>query len=392
MLRRLLLIICLAMVVVPDAMLLPALAQDTQQPPPKKRQTLFDFLFGGGQQDQTPPPAPIVTKPKKGALPPPPKPTVEKSETATRVAIFGDAYATQLAAALTRFYAEDPNILIIDQGVGSSGFARPTFFDWDKTAADQVTKNTFDIAIMMIGLSDRQSIKVDGQTLKTLTPEWTEAYSGRVKDFVGAIHGANKPLIWVGLPPMSDPDLTEAMSEISSTQRLAVFGGGAEFIDIYDKFVDEDGNYTQTGPDLNGAVVKMRKGDGLLFTTAGADKLAFYVTQTLKLYYHGGGAVGLTVADALAGTDAVLMVRPPYQGLGQTRLLEIAGAVIPLTQTPKRASDLVIAAAPPVDPSFNLDQMLTAPKGRVDDFGLGQTVVTTEETPPVAAATPVAAQ
>ena len=186
--------------------------------------------------------------------------------------------------------------------------------------------------------------------------------------------------------------LTEAMSEISSTQRLAVFGGGAEFIDIYDKFVDEDGNYTQTGPDLNGAVVKMRKGDGLLFTTAGADKLAFYVTQTLKLYYHGGGAVGLTVADALAGTDAVLMVRPPYQGLGQTRLLEIAGAVIPLTQTPKRASDLVIAAAPPVDPSFTVDQMLTAPKGRVDDFGLGQTVVTTEETPPVAAATPVAAQ
>ena len=68
------------------------------------------------------------------------------------------------------------------------------------------------------------------------------------------------------------------------------------------------------------------------------------------------------------------------------------GAVIPLTQTPKRASDLVIAAAPPADPSFTVDQMLTAPKGRVDDFGLGQTVVTTEETPPVAAATPVAAQ
>jgi len=344
-----------------------------------------------------------VVKPKKGALPVPPKPAAEKATTATRVAVFGDIMAVDLAKALDRLYQDDPNIIIVNQGVGSSGFARPDFFDWDKTAADQVGKNSFDIAVMVAGINDRQTIKQDGNSFKPLTPEWSDVYKTRVATFVQAIHGANKPLIWVGLPPMSKDDFSAAMGQVSSIQRLAVFAGGSDFLDIYDKFVDEDGNYTASGPDINGNIVQMRKSDGIRFTTAGADKLAFYVSQTIKLYYHGTGGVGIAIADALAGTDAGLMVRPPYQGLGQTRLLEIAGAVVPLNTMPKRASDLVTATAASTDAPFEMSQMLDAPKGRVDDFGVGKqdTAAAAPATttaapaatspPPTASATPAAA-
>jgi len=82
------------------------------------------------------------------------------------------------------------------------------------------------------------------------------------------------------------------------------------------------------------------------------------------------------VADALAGTDAALMVRPPYQGLGQVRLLEVAGAVVPLSATPRRASDLVTAsatalAAAPTE-SFDMQLLIDAPEGRADAFGVGR--------------------
>ena len=82
----------------------------------------------------------------------------------------------------------------------------------------------------------------------------------------------------------------------------------------------------------------------------------------------------LDIADALAGTDAALMVRPPYQGLGQTRLLEVAGAVIPLNRTPKRATDLVTSAAiaPISDEAFDMMLMIEAPVGRADAFGVGK--------------------
>ncbi|HWA18693.1 MAG TPA: SGNH family hydrolase [Devosia sp.] len=376
MFRRLALIVVLMLFaggeLAPVLFVSPAIAQEQPQ---KKRRTLFDMLFGGGQQQAQEAPAPKAEKAPKAAALPPPKPEVEKAPGATRLAVFGDSLAVDLAKALDRFYAEDPNIVIINQGVGSSGFVRDDFFDWDKTAKEQVEANSFDIAVMIIGINDRQTLKVDGKNLKPLTDEWVAAYQPRVRAVVDAIHNAGKPLIWIGLPAMSKADFSTAMGQISAIQRLAVFAGGAEFLDIYERFVDDEGKYTSYGPDLNGARVKMRKDDGIHFSAAGADKLAFYLSQSIKLFYRGGGAVGIEVADALAGTDAALMVRPPYQGLGQIRLLEVAGAVIPLSATPKRASDLVVSGAVPVaatpSEAFDMTMLVEAPAGRADAFGVG---------------------
>lgn len=388
MLRRLAIVMLIALFASGEALPSLVFAQDVAQAQPApKRKTLFDFLFGGGQ-DQAPQPvvkAPVVVKPKKAALPPPAKPAVQKSPTAVRLAVFGDTMAVDLAAALDRLYTDDPNIVIVNQGVGSSSFVRPDYFDWNKTAAEQVAKNSFDIAIMFIGINDRQTMKTDSGSFKSLTAEWSDAYKGRVAQFVQTLRNANKPIIWVGLPAMAKADYSAAMSQINTIQQLAVFAGGGEFVDIYDRFVDEDGNYEATGPDLNGNQVTMRKSDGIHFTTAGNDKLAFYVSQSIKLYYHGG-AVGIEVADALAGTDAAIMVRPPYQGLGQTRLLEVAGAVIPLSLTPKRATDLVTPQTAPSS-GFDVDQLVEAPAGRVDAFGVGRVPPSEEE---AAAAQPVA--
>ena len=140
---------------------------------------------------------------------------------------------------------------------------------------------------------------------------------------------------------MSKSEYSAALSQISAMYRMAAFANGAEYLDIFERFLDEEGKYSSYGPDLNGQRVRMRKEDGIHFSRAGADKLAFYASQSIKLFYQGGGAVSLQVADPLAGTDAQLMQRPPFQGLGQIRLLEVAGAVIPLSNATKRAVDLV---------------------------------------------------
>lgn len=374
--RRVLLLLLLALFAIgelaPSLIVGQAMAQEQ---PVKKRRTLMDMLFGGGEEQPAETEAPaVVAKPKKAVLPAPTKPAIEKSATATRLAVFGDSMAVDLSKALERFYAEDPNIVIVNQGVGSSGFVRPDFFDWDKAAAEQVAANSFDIAVMIIGINDRQTLKTGDASLKALTPEWSTIYQQRVASFVSAVRNANKPIIWVGLPPMSKSDYSNAIGQISSIQRLAVFAGGAEFVDIYDRYIGEDGKYSSFGPDLNGNRVRMRKDDGIHFSAAGADKLAYLLSQSIKLYYTGGGGVSIEVADALAGTDAGLMVRPPYQGLGQTRLLEVAGAVIPLSRAPKRATDLVTASSTPApaDDAFDMIMMVEAPIGRVDAFGVGK--------------------
>ena len=335
----------------------------------QKRRTLFDLLFG----EPEPEPAPVQQAPQAApvAALPPPKPQVEKAPNATRLAVFGDSLAIDLSRALERLYAEDPNLVVIDQGVSSSGFVRFDYFDWDAAITEQIAADSFDLAVVIIGINDRQEIAVNGENYAPLTDQWTAAYQARITGFLGKLRAARKPVIWVGLPPMSKTDYSAAISQISNIQRLASFSGGAEFLDIYERFLGEDGKYSSHGPDVSGQNARMRKDDGIHFSSAGADKLAFYLSQTIRAFYRGGG-VTIAVADPLLGTDAAVMLRPPYQGLGQTRLLEVAGAVIPISRVPARAGDLLTAAsAPATAPPFTLEQLVTAPIGRVDAFGVG---------------------
>lgn len=345
------------------------LVAQAEQP---RRRTLFDLLFG-----EEPAPAPQVqqqTQPRQQAAPaalPPPKPAIDKAPDATRLAVFGDSLAIDLTKALERFYAEDPNLVVIGQGVSSSGFVRDDFFDWNAAIAEQIAADSFDIAVVIIGINDRQEINADGTTYPALSDGWTAAYQARLNRFLGQLRAARKPVVWMGLPPMSRSQYSAAMTQISALHKLAAFSGGAEFVEVYDRFADQDGKYAAYGPDVNGQNALMRKDDGIHFSSAGSDKLAFYISQAMRNFYRGG-RVSVAVADPLQGTDAASMLRPPYQGLGQIRLLEVAGAVMPLARTPDRASDLLLAGETPANAAgFSLEQMMAAPVGRVDAFGVG---------------------
>lgn len=341
----------------------------------QKRRTLFDLLFG---EEPATTPAPPVQQPQRAtpqqsspaASLPAAKPQVEKAADATRVAVFGDSLAIDLSKALERRYAEDANLVVINEGVSSSGFVRNDFFDWNTALGDQIAADSFDLAVVIVGINDRQELKADGASFPPLSDGWVATYQARIATFLGQLRAARKPVIWVGLPPMAKSDYSAAISQISNVQRLASLSGGAEFVDIYERFLGEDGKYSDYGPDVNGQNARMRKDDGIHFATAGADKLAFYLSQTIRTFYRGGGVVS-AVADPLLGTDAAAMLRPPYQGLGQSRLLEMAGAVIPISRAPARADQLVTALRAPASPPFVLDDLVNAPTGRVDAFGVG---------------------
>ena len=331
--------------------------------------TLWDLLFGPKKKT-------VTTRRTKPA--PPPRtslpevvPDVEKSPDATRLAVFGDSLAVDLAKALKRFYSEDPNLMIIGQGVGSSGFVRDDFFDWSGALRSEIEADNFDIAVIIMGINDRQNLMVDGTSEKPLTDGWKKAYSARLAEFLGQLRRANKPVIWIGMPPMASPKYSASITQISSLQQLATFAGGAEFINIYERFTDENGKYSSRGPDINGQDVLMRKSDGIHFSKAGSDKLAFYINQSLKLFYRGG-TISLAVVDPLEGTDAQSLQRLPLQGLGQLRLLEVAGAVMSLSNAVKRADELMLATdTTGLPPTFRFDKMTQAPVGRVDAFGVG---------------------
>lgn len=338
-----------------------------------QRQSLWDKIFGPSKPEVEVKRTPSQpSAPRRKARLPEVKPAIEKNPGATRLVVFGDSLAVDLANALEKFYADDPNLAIIGQGVGSSGFVRDDFFDWNKALGDALASNSFDIAVVAIGINDRQNLRVNGVSAKPLTDDWKSEYSARVNAFLSALKSAGKPVIWIGLPPMQASSYSAAVAQISSLHKLAVLASGAEFVDTFERFADEAGNYVSFGPDINGVSTQMRKGDGIHFSSAGSDKVAFYVNQSLKRFYRGG-AVSLAIADPLADTDVVAFARLPFQGLGQMRLLEVAGAVVSLKDvTQHRAGQLLIAdPAQTVKSGFKMDDLVMAPVGRADAFGVG---------------------
>lgn len=342
--------------------------------------TLFEVLFG---RDDEPTPPPAVVQPQQPRPQPAPAPApqpsrqpaaasdVEKSENARRIMVMGDSLAVDLARALERLYADNPEIAVIENAVGSSGFVRDDFFDWNEAIEDEIMADSFDVAVVAIGINDRQTLN----GAEALSEPWRSAYRERLDAFLGDLNAADKEIVWIELPPMEQPSYGAAMAQISSIHKAAVGAAGGEWVETYDRYLGENGGYSADGPDLNGNIVAMRKGDGIHFSAAGADKVAFYIDRALATEGSRVSLSGSTseVSDLLAGTDAAGMLRPPFQGLEQMGLVDMASLVQDLGGTAQRAGDLVVARTPAADArGFALEDMLQAPAGRVDAFGLGR--------------------
>ena len=89
---------------------------------------------------------------------------------------------------------------------------------WDEAIDEQLAENSFDLAVVIIGINDRQPIKVEGQSYEPLTPQWTTAYQARITAFLNKLRAGRKPVIWVGLPPMAKGEYSAAISQISNIQ------------------------------------------------------------------------------------------------------------------------------------------------------------------------------
>lgn len=357
-----------------------------------QRRTLFDLLFGDQnqqqqQQQQQAPQRPTQSAPRPTAAPSASvtviaEPAIDKNENATRLLVMGDSLASDLSKGFERAFADDPNLLVLGKGVGSSGLVRDDFYDWNAALAAEIEADSFDMAVVIIGINDRQAI---GRN-QPLSDEWKVEYTNRAAQIVSQLRVAGKPTLWIELPPMRAASYSSAISQISSIHRSVAVGAGVEFVDIYERFLDEAGNYSNSGPDLNGQTVSVRKSDGIHFSSAGSDKVAFYVIQAMRAYYRGG-AVSIEVADPYEGTDALLLTRPPFQGQGQIRLLEVAGAILPLNPSSSRANELVVAVPlEEMEAVFTLDDLISAPIGRADAFGVGIEPSTDEEEEDVAEA------
>jgi len=247
---------------------------------------ILRFLFPRSEkQDRA---APVETKPRRPAqrrtapaAQQPAVPTVAKAEDARRVLVIGDFLAGGLADGLASAYAENANVLVVGRSNGSSGLVRDDYYDWPGNVASVIDAENPAAVVVMIGSNDRQQMRV-GDTRETPRSDaWTAEYERRATALVKAIRDRNLPLLWVGNLPFKSSAMSSDMVAFNDIYRRIVTDAGGEFIDVWDGFVDEGGNFVANGPDMNGQPAQLRAEDGINVTRAGRRKMAFYIEKPL---------------------------------------------------------------------------------------------------------------
>lgn len=191
------------------------------------------------------------------------------------IQVFGDSFAEGLVSSVGSSFARNAQASV---GGSHTRWKALVSAEWDQvvTALEKLpARNLPEIAIVMTGAYDRASIRRPGRQRIRLGDEaWSNAYRARVERVMQAFRARNVALYWVGQPITRGPKRREHARVINDIVRDVAFRNQVRFIDIFDRFADEQGNYSDYGPDLEGKVRRLRWDDGLHFMRAGYDTIA----------------------------------------------------------------------------------------------------------------------
>jgi len=365
----------------------PAMAQEEQN----RGWSLRDLLFPRRSERIEPPLDIQKAKPKakarkKTPRPPaePATPVVEKTPDARTVLVVGDFMASGLAEGLDTAFADNAGVKIVSRSNGSSGFVRDDFYNWPEQIKTLIDTEKPAAIVIMIGSNDRQQMRVGDMREQPRSENWTKEYESRTDALGKAIADAKVPFLWVGMPAFRVPKMTSDMLAFNDIYHSAAEKHGGEFVDVWDGFVDENGAFITSGPDMNGQPVRLRADDGINVSTAGKRKLAFYTEKPLAkiLGLPAPGSVVTVSAPAGAPVEAPAPAAVPI-------IVDRTAPMLLNDPALDGGSELLGAAAlPKANPNLPGEKLVIEGKapdaspGRADDFSRPANVE-----PPATAAT-----
>ncbi len=418
---------------------------DDRSSPNRRSHGLFDWFEQQQPQPAQPQPERAPAPPVDYSKAPPPRKADAKAETAvtTPILVLGDAMADWLAYGLELAYTDTPEIGIIRGHRTNSGLIRTEvrsdprgeYPDWPQAARDLIASQKPKFVLMMIGINDRRRLRETGpaaQTSRAVKPApptvadgaaleldkpapdnpretpavaapeppavnrnlefrsdaWSEAYSRRIDDTIAALKTSGVPVFWVGLPPLRGQKVAADISFLNDLYRSRADKAGIIYIDVWDGFVDEDGRYSQFGPDVEGQTRRLRTNDGIYYTQAGARKLAHYVQREVQRWLSTRAAPVAVSVPEEPKVEAAAASRPgphprPLAGPAVSLIAERGNETDDLLGGNARqpASDATAAKV------LVQGEPIPAPAGRADDFAWPRRGVAPVGEDPVVAAT-----
>ncbi len=219
-----------------------------------------------------------------------------------KLRVIGDEFGEGIHQALVEAMGSDPRLVFERKPVWLSGLTRPNSTEELNDITRAAVREKPNIAVIMFGSMDRWSYRApNGQRFSVGTAEWRAIYSQRIDALIRDLKSAGIAIYWVGLPIMRRYETNEAAQIQNEVFRERAYLGGVRYIDVYQGFADEQGEYGAYGPDLAGKNRLLRDRDGMHMTDVGYQKLAHFVERVIKRDLNRAKNVR---AVPLAGSEA----------------------------------------------------------------------------------------
>ncbi len=227
------------------------------------------------------------------------------------IVVFGDSLGDGVWAGLYHVFHKDKRFSVVRKSRVATGFVRQDYYDWNQAVRDAAADTKIDIAVVVMGTNDRQTIIEDGARYALFDPKWREIYEQRIDDFTETLKKSGARIYWVGLPVMRSATFESDMETFSEIFEARAKANDVTFIPTHDLVADKDGKYDAYRTDAGGRKRLLRAEDGIHFTMEGYELLARTIGATIAADVDGG---------AVAGAPAKALSAAAQEGAGKAPL------------------------------------------------------------------------
>lgn len=199
-----------------------------------------------------------------------------------KVLIIGDGFADGLSVGMRTTLRSNKKIEVFREVNYAARLLKRNRSNWLKKVDKLLLKRHYDIAVVMLGFGDRRPVKLNGKWYEMDKPEWRTEYRKNVSKLLRKLSSKKIATYWIGMPIVKGPKTAAGLKIINEVARIQTSSSQVKFIDNWLHFANEDGQYTQYGPDVNGKIRLLRQRDGIFFTRAGNEKLGHFINRFIQ--------------------------------------------------------------------------------------------------------------
>lgn len=172
----------------------------------------------------------------------------------------------------------------------ATGLVQPEVFNWFEYLPKQIASYKPDITVATFGANDGLGFTGVAGAENFGSPAWLAEYRRRVSGVMDQLTAKSGRVVWLGLPIPREPGLAGRWQQMNLIQQTeaAKRPGRVEFVDLYDRFKDQNGLYADYLPDGTGQDQQVRSSDGIHYEAAGAGIVATAIIEAIgKLVRFG---------------------------------------------------------------------------------------------------------